>query len=620
MEYPRQLVLDQDTKERLISYLDEELTNHYAERHNYIEDLKRWQKDYWSKPRTEKATFPFSGAANIVIPLSAIAVETIHARFMTTLFGLKQFVSGENVDPSWEPAVRPVERFMDDELLNRMKIRPKMEDLSLEMVKYGTTIGKTGYERIIKYAVRGVGDEEQEFPVVVKHGPTLDCVSGSRFLMPFPNQDPQMSPWVGEEHEKTPYEVKLLCESGYFRPEAWQELEGWVAQQNVGPNPGSGEFRHQQEQLENRVPHWPKYLYFTEIWLSFDVAKSGNAREIQVFYHKDSRTFLSIRYNWYEDLHRPYRKAVYFPVEHRWNGVGVCKQNEQFQREVTTQHRQRLDNATLANMRMIKIKKLSGYGPGEPVFPGKMWFVDDIADIDTFQMGEIYPSAYNNEATTLQYSQQRTGVNDAIMGMPQAGTPGTATAELSRVQEGNKKFDYSYANFKSLASQLVVDIACEIAQFGPRNVQYYNRAQDGNLVQQFFSLPSEFIRDGLVIKLKAAGQLENKIIDRQNWTQLAPLIQQYYTALIQLAMGSGMVQLIPIITQRGLSAATEAMRQILESYDVRNIDRIIVREFEALLHGATPNSGIIGTPNQGLIGAGGPAGMGQPIIPSTGGF
>jgi hypothetical protein len=73
----------------------------------------------------------------------------------------------------------------------------------------------------------------------------------------------------------------------------------------------------------------------------------------------------------------------------------------------------------LANTRMIKINKLAGYGPKEPIFPGKMWFVDDITHIDVMQLGEVYTSAFNQEQSTLMYSQQRTNVNDRSMGMPQ---------------------------------------------------------------------------------------------------------------------------------------------------------------------------------------------------------
>jgi hypothetical protein len=92
-KYPREIYLDKDTEERLISYLNTELLNHYGERASFVDDLKRYQTDYYAKPTSPKKTFPFVNAANIVIPLTAIAVEAVHARVMTTLFALEQFTS-----------------------------------------------------------------------------------------------------------------------------------------------------------------------------------------------------------------------------------------------------------------------------------------------------------------------------------------------------------------------------------------------------------------------------------------------------------------------------------------------------------------------------------------------
>ena len=74
-------------------------------------------------------------------------------------------------------------------------------------------------------------------------------------------------------------------------------------------------------------------------------------------------------------------------MEGRWTGIGVGKQNEQFQALITTIHRQRLDAGTLANMGQLALKKTSGYGPDEPIWPGKMWFVDNPAtDIREFSL------------------------------------------------------------------------------------------------------------------------------------------------------------------------------------------------------------------------------------------
>jgi hypothetical protein len=594
-DYPRQLYLDSEREEALISYIETELVNHDAERGAHIDDLKRWQKDYWAKPTTERATFPFTGAATIVIPLTAIAVEAVHARTMTTMFALPQFCAARPLSADWDKAASPVERFMDREMLTEMKVRKSLGDCFLEAEKFGTMIGKTGYEKVVKTAVRTVGETDEEFDVTVREGATFDAVPDARFLMPLSAKNPQDAPWCGEEHTASSYEVMIMEQTGLFRPgtiidedendpEKFSKLRAWVnATANMGFSKGK-EFDTNQQELENTKPSFPNTIDWVEFWCSFDVDGSRKPKEICVHFHRESRSLMAIRYNWHSDLRRPYRTGIYFPVEHRWRGIGICKKNEQFQREVTTQHRQRLDNATLANMRMIKVSKLSGYGPREPIFPGKMWFVDDMTHVDTFQLGEIYPSSYQNEQATAIYSQQRTGVNETNLGMPQVGTPGTATSDLARIQEGNKKFDFVYANHKDFTNEIIMDTAENIQQFGPRRIQYYEEVEGGDLVKQFFDMPVGHVRDGLLISLKAAGQQQNKLIDRQNWQQISVMLQQYYQGLVDLAMPLGDQQLIQTIFYKGMGAATEAMRQIFESFDIRNIDRMIVRELEDKIH------------------------------------
>ena len=607
MPYPRQIYLGEEVEDKLASYIEEELLNYYAESGDHINDLLRWQKDYWAKPTKEKATFPFYGAATIVIPLSAISVEAVHARTDTKLFGQAQLVTAQSINDQWDAAQKQVEDFMNREITEVMRIKKPAGDCLLEAEKFGTMIGKTGYERKVRRSVRSIGDVEQEFEVVYKQGACFDCVPDARFLMPYYATDAQTSPWVGEEHSETPYGVMQMEMSGLFREgtivagngikEEDTVLGKWIHENtsNTGQEHGV-EFEAAQQTLENTKPSFPKRIDWVELWLAWDVEGKGKVyKEIVVHYHRLTRKFLSIRYNWLSDLRRPYRSGVYFPVEHRWRGIGICKMNEQFQREVTVQHRQRLDNATLANMRMLKISKLSGYGSGEPIFPGKMWFVDDVDHIDTLQMGEIYPSSYNNEQATLLFSQQRTGVNELSLGMPQTGTPGTATSDLARIQEGNMKYDSYYGRARDFIEDVIIDTADLIQQYGPRHLAYYTTASGGNLVKDFFKLPASYIRDGLIIKLRASSQMHNKVLDRQNWQQVAAFIQQYYQGLVQLALPLNNPEMLSTIFMKGMGAATEALRQILETYDVRNIERIIIKELENI-GGA---NGLNGAPQQG---------------------
>ena len=606
-KYPREIYLDTETEDKLRSYLYDELVRHYFERQPAIDELKDFQTDYWATPSTEVRNFPFTRASNIVVPLTAVALEATHARTMTTLYAVRPFVSIKSRGPTTADFEKGIENWFDYELFHNVKIRKPVNDIILELEKFGTGLGKSGYEKLVKKAVRTDSTgRETEYPVIIRDGATLDPVPQANFLFPYSYKDPQLAPWVGEEHSRSPYEVKLMTEDGMFRSGTYEKSLAYIEQSTIGTQPSLGRrYERAQEVLEKREAHWPRRVDWTEIWCAFDVDKDGKEEEIVVHYHYQGNFIMSIRYNWHDDLHRPYRIGAYMPVENRWRGIGICKQSQQFQREVTTQHRQRLDNATIANMNMIKVHKLSGYGPKEPVFPGKMWFLDDMTHVESFKLGEIYQSSFANEQATLIYHQQRSGVNELTLGLPQVGTPGTATSDLTRIQEGAKKFDFSYMNVKNFLNELLSDVMCNIIQFGPKNLNYFNEADQGRYVKQLLTMSVSDIRQSILFEVSAAGQQGNRILDRQNWTQVAQLLQQYYMALLQLTASNP--QMLQQVIQKGIIASTEAMKQILESFDIRNIDRLVVSEIEEqLLHaGNQPGGpGAVGNGNSGPEGNG----------------
>lgn len=594
--YPKLLKLDLETENALIAYLDEELLRCFMEKASWISDLEAWQKDYWAKPSMERRTFPFSGASNIVVPLTPIAVEATHARMETQLAAIDPFVAvtmrvGGKNNPLADLAEgsRDFEEYMDWELGDNIKMLSNLESSRLELIKFGTGISKQGYEKIVKKAVKYIGEERIEFDVVQKDGACVDSVPVARFIMPYVCQDPQTAPWCGEEHSMTPFEVKLREYSGLFYEGTYEKLLPWLVAVNnaAGQEAASGQqFTFTQENLENKTPVLPRRLDFFEIWCGFDVDGDGIEEEIMLYYHRMSRKLLGARYNWNEDLRRPYRHGVYLPVEHRFYGLGICKQNEQFQREITTIHRQRLDNATLANMRMFKVSKLSGYGPKEPIFPGKMWFLDDMDMVDTIQMGEIYPSAYNNEQGALIYSQQRTGINEVSLGMPQQGTPGTATSDLARIQEGNKKFDYVMMNIKKWLTDVIKDTVLNIKQFSARNIVYFQMVENGDRVQKLLDLPISLLKDGIIFEIGTATSQKNSLVDRQTWQQVAQMLQMYFQGMVEFAMAAKNPELYQLVVTKGMTAITEAMSQILDTFNIRNKDRILITEVLGMMQNA----------------------------------
>lgn len=580
-QWPRMCVLSKDTKERLSMWIDDEIEAFNAERASLLEDWKSWQTLYWAAPATTEKNFPFKRAANVVIPLAAIAVEAVHARIMNTLFSVEPFWSIRPRSKEWIDLAKPMEEYLQSEVENgeTLKMFEFCTEFSLELCKLGTAVAKSGYEKEIRKSLRKYGDVEEEFYVTTRNGASIGRVPLANFVMRFSELDPQKASLVGEKHKVSWGQLKRYAQTERMSAKTVEAIKQYWLVNNVSAEPNDGDAVTQKtQQLAKTEPTWAQTFDFYELWLSFDIDGDGWDEEIVVDYHKETREFLSIRYNWYDDLHRPYRVCNYLGVEGIWPGIGICKQVEQFQEEATTIHRQRLDNATLANMTQLAIKKNIGYGPGEPIFPGKIWFLDDpIKDIREFKLSEVYPSSYNNENVIVDYYEKRSGANEVILGIPQEGTPGTATSDLTRLAEGNKRFDLVLKNIKRCFSLIGQDVVANYQIFGNQQAHWLVLGDDGVYVEQVLMMPSTLVRKGAIIDLTVTDSITNRDVEQRTWLQLFQVITNYYDRVLQLAQvlaqGTGDIQMFMGIAQRALMASDEAMRRMLETFQIPDADR-----------------------------------------------
>jgi hypothetical protein len=613
--YPPEVRLSEEAEQKLKMQLIIDITNHRSERSAWIDELRKQQKDYWASPKTETKTFPFRGAANLVIPLTAIVAEAVHARMMQRIFSQDHITAAKFSDGTWSAYDRAIERCLDWQLITQLRFRDRIEDAMLECVKFGTGIVKNGYKRVTKNV-----EIDGELTETIQYaGPWFEAVPLVNFLMPFAAQDPQTAPWCGEEHRSTEYDVLLAERAGLFRKGSYEKLTSYYGSVYAS-NLSSESYVQDTQREQKQEPAFPQEIGWYEIYRSVDFnspdplnpeANISKSKEVVILYHFDSNTILSIRDNW-EEGRRPYEIGQYIKVEHRWAGIGVAKQNDQFQREVTMQHRQRLDAGSLANANMIKVKKLSNISPNEPVFPGKMWFVDEMDEIETFQLGGTYPAASNNEQQTLYYAQQRSGINELTLGMPQVGTPGTATSDMARVQESGIKFDYNYNNIRSLLSRVITNVVCDISRFGLSDPRYYDIVPEGPILRQFFSLPANLHRAGIICTFEVVGQTANKMLDRQNWQTVQQAMTAYYQNAIAVAQVMGNPQLMMAIGLQSINASTLAFKHMLESFDIPNSNKLTL---EALINGLLPAiQGPSGSgANQGPVeGIGAPPGISGP--------
>lgn len=607
--WPRMLTLDADVESRLIEFLSHEISLCWQERDTLVNDWIQWQKDYWAKPSQKVKNFPFQRAANIVIPLTAIAVEAIYARLLNTIFSVKPFWSVRPRSADWVRLAPEIEKRLQivAEDANILDVYSFSRESLIEFVKLGTGVAKTGYEKDFRKINVDLPDGTSTSDWIIrKDGATLDYVPLANFLLRLHEKDPQSSVWVGEEHHNVSWaQLKRYAISGRMRSDAIESIRVWWSQ-NQSTESNAQEYEEKRRTIEDQQPAWSELFSFCEIWLSFDVDNDGVDEEIVVDFHHPSRTILSIRYNWYQDLHRPYRTAPFIPVEGRWAGIGVGKQNEQFQALITTIHRQRLDAGTLANMGQLAIKKTSGYGPGEPIFPGKMWFLDDPSDIREFHLSDPHHVAQlNNEEAARQYSDKRTGVNEVILGMPHQGTPGTATSDLARLAEGNKKFDMVLRNVRRWYGLLGQDVLINYRQFGVEVWDQLIPTEAPDPTNSIATIPLLDIRQGGAIELTVTDSITNKDVEQQKWTSLFAILSGHYDKILEramlLAQMGGDPSMLLLFAEMALRASNAATRRLLETFNVPDIDTFLL-DLE-MLNNAQPSAAGEASPEP----SGGPA-------------
>jgi hypothetical protein len=571
MPYYRQLNLGEDKERELCNWFRTELEMHESERSEWIQKIKKLQSDYIAKPSQDVGTFPFKGASTIIVPITAIAVEAVHSRTMQTLFSLPQRASIDikTDDTDLGPHL---ETYINQVLDHDIKFKESFEPAILELEKLGTGVATAEYIDTRKTGIRiDMEGNEEEFEVVIKQGPTIESVPIANYYQPFDEPDPQLARWCSKFFSITHQELKNRERDGFFRPGTYEKLHNWCEQGYRAAN----DYKGSLDELQNRSIIWPKMLNFHQVYTSFNVDDGDYDKEIVFVYHKESETICSIWYNWFLDLRRPFRKGNYFPIEFRWDGIGIAEQNRMFQYHMSTIHRQRLDNSTISNLRMFKVKRDADIKPDEPLYPGKFLFLDDMDDIQSLEMGDTKVSAYNNENIIQNFSQQRTGVNDLTLGLPQAGTPGTATDSMARVQESARKFDYSYANIRNFGSQLLQDTLCNIVQWGP-NAQRIALIEKGNDVDNFLrTYPYEHFRNQVACSIELVGQNQNRFIDRQNMQTVSQLIEKYYVSMMQLAMNSGQQELVQAIAKQGMNAANKTLMQILQTFEWRDAEKYL---------------------------------------------
>ena len=604
------------------AYAEAELTQALSARAALERKWQQWLEQYRPSATQPVKDFPFPGASNRVMPVTAIDVDQLYAKFIQTIHAPRNLWTIEALNPDWVAAAKPIQDFL--QWLDGAVLR--MEDVNkrafLELVKLGTAIYKTDwlYERRNTWTYDGTGGRTRT-DRVISH-PIVDHVRLVDFIIPayayaIQADDQGGAPWVAERHRIGVSRLQAIADAtepylpNYGRMGV-EKIREWVIrsqlphddtiqnldyQQSIAGAPGGQTFELAVGQATNHSPSGagtqPKdEVEIFEIHARFACEREGGSEsDIVVEYHIPTQTIIRGTYLRYHHGKRPYSKCVYFPTE-GFYGIGVCEQKEVFQELESDLSNYTADNVLLANATCIAAKQGSSIAPGEPWFPGKTVFTDGNPkeEIFPFQLGAgVYPGLDRLREQYRFTGRERTGVSDLNSGNIQSLPSRTpATTVQSLLEEGARRPDLTLKDLRACLSEIGLRVIQLIQQHAQPLVaadgeKWLTAAlqvlgnEAGLEVVKKLAMPLSQAEYGLGVNLTATSATANKEVAKQAFMGLIQLKQQvgpWYTQLMQMALqfqGTPLGQ----VALDNLQGMAYLEKRLLEQFDVRNITEVV---------------------------------------------
>lgn len=603
-----------------IDYLDYELQAAKGPHQSCIDRWIRWLELYRAPIDQPVRNWPYERAANFMLPMAAIDVDQMYAKFMQTIHAADNVWTLEPLNERWVNAAKPLQDFLtwlDSSILHMYRVNKRVV---MEHTKLGTGIYKHGWtaERRPVWVYED-GRRVKAERLIGK--PFVDHVPLSRFMVPSDSYsiDPDEqggAAWVSQLLRIPTARLKSMADGdspllpkidrealeAILRHEEPNSTDYDAAVQRLDYEQKAfgGGVQFDNEQAPAKVsgglpasPRMVREIELHEIHLRFPTQTNNSEDDCILWYHEPTRRIVRGVYNYYQHGKRPFEVIRYFPGD-GFYGIGVCEQAEIFQLMQSDIHNFTWDNALLANSRMFVARRGSGIQPGEPIFPGKIFFTDNDVrqDFGSFQMNDINPSLPALQQFIQFMKDKRTGVGDLQSGQMQnlpSRTPATTT--MSLLQEGNRRPDFTikdmrYEGLSAVGLRTLQNCQQFMGQGTTMDVggkellalslQVLGMPEGVDAAEKL-AIPLESIENGIGVSISATSGTSNAEVQRQNYLALLQLSGQISQQLVQFATVAMQAQGTPIaaMAESAIGAILELSKRLLEQYDIRNIDAII---------------------------------------------
>lgn len=496
---------------------------------------KKWLKWYqqYEEILPEKKSFPWPGCSNISIPITPIAVETIHAREVNTLFAVRPYV---NVKPKKRKSDKTncamIEVFYDQLAANTLDLYNKCSEWLLEKNKMGT-----GYMKVY-WCHKKVKNADGSFTETAEA--ELSPVAIEDFIYPANATNIQTCSFVAQRIRTTYSDLMTRQAMGQYKDV--EKVKGFVETRYSYSEQSSVNMVQEKDKLENLqrtdVQALGEYVIH-EVYFDYDIDGDGFPERTVMTLHKESGTVLRwIRFP-YKHGRRPFVPNRYMIRSGRVDGKGICEMSEYLADATNTTFNQTIDNMTLANAKVFKARKQAKEDmPKEGIYPGCTIYLDDPAtDLTEFMMGDIKASNFNVIALLRDYHERRTKVTDYSLGRESSTlkSRATATGTLALLQESGRHFDLVINNSRQALVEIAYQVLELYMQYDPTKILKVIGEGDDDDADVFLP-PVESLREEYEFYCAATSLTVNKEIEKQTNLIMIQQLGGLYNQMIQLLM------------------------------------------------------------------------------------
>lgn len=569
------LQLSSDKQKKICDWLDAELSLALTDRSELESHWNKWQDNFEGKPEQEVKTFPFDKCSNLVIPTQAITVNAVISRQYNTLMSIHPFWTVSALSKSWTDSALPTQNLLEYAQKRELRMGVNLVDYFYDKSNMGTAFAKIPWiiekrkDKIYADDGRVVAYEQD-----IADGPRFIPIPIQDFILPITSiQDIQKCQWVAHR-----FRLRFSTLKAREKAKLYINTEKVERFFNDQAEPLTSE-QEKREFLQSSLEGKEHEIF--EVWADYDYDDCGFEESVVFTYHKGANQLIRPILNPWKHRLRPFISSQCFPRPHRIYGIGYGQKLERLQEGITTAANQAIDNNSIANVKCFKAKKGKGIKPGQKLYTGKMFLLDELTDLEVFDLGTLNPYVLNIINFLRDVSE---GISSYNVGKESnvVKSGATATSTLALIQEGTKQFDFMLNLDRLAMTETAYQVYSLYSQFKPNGFAYELLGEkEGEWIEKTWMANDGDVRRSLQFDLTASSAYVNQAVEREAWRMLSDVVIGFYSKLFEIAgviFDPAAPPQLKVLVGKMAESGQLLMTRLLGQWNIKDIDRLIISQ------------------------------------------